>query len=364
MKILTFKRRLNRQWQQYSKYLRYVFNDHAVIALLILLGAGLVAYRQILLTLPKTLLTQVLALALLGLTLSFFWRGATFILPADPVYLLADEGRLRKIKQAAGRYSIIWNVLVQGLMTLVLMPVLLHLFSLTVTLFLFVITLLVKFGLTYANLQKITRFTDDQTNLVDWEGLVNFEQARRQRVLTFFNMFIDVPGLQVQIKKRAWLNPFSSWLEPRQKTAISLIMTQTFVRQPQYLTSWLRLTLFGCLIILFSNAGLGNILLAFLLYLMILQWLPLLSAHQDIVFDSIFPINDKSRIKSFMYITSKIMLITILIWLAVSLVITRLNIISSLEILGLGILALLLEYAYLRHRFNQQSHKKLDAGQR
>ncbi|GAK30289.1 ABC superfamily ATP binding cassette transporter, membrane protein [Weissella oryzae SG25] len=352
MKILTFKRRLHRQWQQYSKYLRYVFNDHAVIALLILLGAGLVAYRQILLTLPKTLLMQVLALALLGLTLSFFWRGATFILPADPVYLLADEGRLRKIKKAAGRYSIFWNVLVQALMTLVLMPLLLRLFAFTVTLLLFAITLLAKISLTYANLQKVTRFTDNQTNLIDWEGLVNFEQARRQRVLNFFNMFIDVPGLQVQIKRRAWLEPFSSWLEPKQKTAIGLIMTQTFVRQPQYLSSWLRLTLFGCLIILFSNAGLGNILLAFLLYLMILQWLPLLNAQQHIVFDIVFPINDKTRIKGFMYITSKLMLITTLVWMIVGLVITRLNIIISLEILGLGVLALILEYAYLRHRFN------------
>ena len=35
-----FKERWQREWRQYSKYLRYVFNDHAMLAVLFLLGAA------------------------------------------------------------------------------------------------------------------------------------------------------------------------------------------------------------------------------------------------------------------------------------------------------------------------------------
>ena len=44
--MYLFKDRLAR-WRQYLKYLRYVFNDHAVLALFILAGAGGLAYQSL-----------------------------------------------------------------------------------------------------------------------------------------------------------------------------------------------------------------------------------------------------------------------------------------------------------------------------
>ena len=53
-----FKERWQREWRQYSKYLRYVFNDHAMLALLFLLGAAGLAYRQLWESAPVTFWTE------------------------------------------------------------------------------------------------------------------------------------------------------------------------------------------------------------------------------------------------------------------------------------------------------------------
>lgn len=42
-----FKERWQREWRQYSKYLRYVFNDHAMLALLFLLGGSWIGVSAI-----------------------------------------------------------------------------------------------------------------------------------------------------------------------------------------------------------------------------------------------------------------------------------------------------------------------------
>lgn len=322
MKILSFRSRWLSQWQQFAKYLRYVFNDHAIIALLILLGAGMVGYQQILVSIQIGFWTKGLALILVGLTFSIFWRGASFILPADPVYLLAAENRLRKILRQATVYSIIINMLVQFLIMLVLTPLLAKLFGISATMIIIIISIGIKGLITLGNMQYMQRFKESaqgrqgQANkLVNWHQLVVSERNRQQKILAFFNMFIDVPGMQARVKRRAWADPLLAFFEPRQSTTISKIMVRTFVRQTQYLSVWLRITLFGGVLIFLSTGWLQLGLLIVLVYLMIIQWYPLVKAQQNVVFDHVYPIKLAERRRAFISITSKFAGLTVVFWL-------------------------------------------------
>ncbi len=57
---------------------------------------------------------QALLIGLTLLTLSVFNKPASFLQPADPVFLLGDEAALRELVQKGTRYSMVVNGLIEG----------------------------------------------------------------------------------------------------------------------------------------------------------------------------------------------------------------------------------------------------------
>ena len=202
-----FKERWQREWRQYSKYLRYVFNDHAMLALLFLLGAAGLAYRQLWENAPVTFWTRSLLLLVLLLTLALFKTPASFVKGADPVFFMGNEGALRRLFHQATIYSVIVNGVIQLILTVLLWPMMFRLLTPKfVTMLLVTIALMaVKMLFVFMKARRTTLFdTTVGNNLIDWRAVVAAEDKRQAAIFSFFNLFIDVPGMKPAVRRQRW----------------------------------------------------------------------------------------------------------------------------------------------------------------
>jgi len=103
--IDLFKNRRQRHLREMAKYLRLVFNDFFVFALLFFLGGLGLGYSNVLKNLkPGFWWAPVVALVVLGVTAQI-GRFATLIEDADRVFLLPKERAMHAYFVVARRYS-------------------------------------------------------------------------------------------------------------------------------------------------------------------------------------------------------------------------------------------------------------------
>ena len=312
-----FKERWQREWRQYSKYLRYVFNDHAMLALLFLLGAAGLAYRQLWENAPVTFWTRSLLLLVLLLTLALFKTPASFVKGADPVFFMGNEGALRRLFHQATIYSVIVNGVIQLILTVLLWPMMFRLLTPKfVTMLLVTIALMaVKMLFIFMKARRTTLFdTTVGNNLIDWRAVVAAEDKRQAAILSFFNLFIDVPGMKPAVRRQRWADRLiGHWPNQSRNPLVRLLVT-TFVRQGQYWDVWGRLSLIGLLVAFVTTGGLQTGLFVILFYLLVLQLLPLASAHQSLVFDHLYPVTVAQRQQAFRNALIPWLALTGLIW--------------------------------------------------
>lgn len=254
MKDLFAKRRQG-FYQTLGKYLPYVFNDHFVLVLMVGLGAGLYQYRQLLRHFPKD--TWLLYLILSGLALLSLTAGrvATYVLPADQHYLLAQELALSElVKQATKRACLFWAG-VEGLLVLLYLPILLKLgWGFWSILLLTFVLILAK--VTLIRSQAKTFYTE--TGGLRWSKLIQQEQARQQAILRFFALFTTVKGLSTTLHRRPWLKPLLSLVKVGQGRLYHNLFWRALLRSGDYLGLVVRLTGLA----LFSLIGVSQPLLA------------------------------------------------------------------------------------------------------
>lgn len=312
-----FKERWQREWRQYSKYLRYVFNDHAMLALLFLLGAAGLAYRQLWESAPVTFWTRSLLLLILLLTLALFKTPASFVKGADPVFFMGNEGVLRRLFHQATIYSVIVNGVIQLILTVLLWPMMFRLLTPKfVTMLLVTIALMaVKMLFVFMKARRTTLFdTTVGNNLIDWRAVVAAEDKRQAAIFSFFNLFIDVPGMKPAVRRQRWADRLiGHWPNQSRNPLVRLLVT-TFVRQGQYWDVWGRLSLIGLLVAFVTTGWLQTVLFVILFYLLVLQLLPLASAHQSLVFDHLYPVTVAQRQQAFRNALIPWLAVTGLIW--------------------------------------------------
>ena len=100
MKELFAKRKQDFR-QQCLKYLRYVFNDHFVLFLLIFMGFLGVQYSQLLRHFPTNHLPIIASLVILSLFILPFGRIATYLEKPDALFLLVREAEVRSFYQGS-----------------------------------------------------------------------------------------------------------------------------------------------------------------------------------------------------------------------------------------------------------------------
>lgn len=267
-----FQKRREQFTRQCLKYLRYVLNDHFVLVLLVFLGFILFQYKQLLANLPQERWLLLLGLVLImGLFLSL-GGVASFILPADKVFLLPQEEAVRKQLASASRRSfLVWGLLQIGLL-IFLTPLLVALgLSWLLVLGLLLVLLILRWYLTKA---KEARFLAGDK--LDWNKLVVEEQERQQAILKFFALFTTVKGISSRTKPRSYLNFMVNKLPKSQDKLWLNLYVRAFLRSGDYLALSLRLLGMSFLILLFiQEVWLAVGLTLLLNYLLLFQLLAL-----------------------------------------------------------------------------------------
>lgn len=276
MKEVFAKRRFDFN-QQCLKYLRYVLNDHFVLVLIFLLGFILYQYSNLLKHFPKNHWPIIAGLIIVSLTLLWLGRVATYLEPADQVFLLTQEDDLiAQIKQARWRSFLVWGSL-QTFFLLILAPLFLALgLSKLGFVTLLVMMLVIKGTLVLFKSRKL--LVGEKLN---WEETLAQEQGRKQAILKFYSLFTNVKGISSQTKRRAYLDFFLAGLAKRQSKLWSNLYLRAYLRSGDYLALTLRLLFLSLLSLVFVKAKLVALALTLIFNYLLLFQLLALAKHYD-----------------------------------------------------------------------------------
>ncbi|USS91198.1 ABC transporter permease [Fructilactobacillus carniphilus] len=342
-----FQHRLVDHWMQLTKYLRYVFNDFFVIALMFFVGALGLAYSNFLRGLtPHQWWQPIIIIAVLELGLQL-GRLATLIMAPDRVFLAPQEGQL----QGYFRQSFIYSLLMAGLMQagvwFALLPFVsvsldwnliqlamgfclslllkwdwlsyqfwtlrnhqrltwwrqplfqwflpLLIFSMGIT-----VNLWVAFGLATGLLIISGWLIQKQVPPLNWQGIVAAEQLRILRIYRFFALFTDVPTVGPQPKRRAYLDRFFRRIPQNQHHLYTNLYVRTFFRDGETSSMYVRLLVVAAVILFFLDNSVVAVIVALtLLYLTGIQLRPFFTFFANNVFTRLYPVQTSDQVRNF-----------------------------------------------------------------
>lgn len=375
-----FKKRLGTHLTELMKYLRLVFNDYFVLALVFMIGGLGYYYSNALKRLTTGLWWApllIIGVLLVGLQMG---RLATLIEAPDYVFLLPKESALINYLRPAFWYSATLAILIEIVFWIVLMPFTQvtvstsasQLFALLGTiiflkiawlnadlarkyhlsnvwlgnrlLFRLIIPLIVLGISVYGNyfvgtaLAGIVMLVGLMTRRlwtdrsVDWQTLIADENSRMHSIYQFFNLFTDVPSLTGAVKRRRYLD----WLLKR----IKLLPNNTYlylyahgiIRDNEMSGLYGRLTVIGTLLLVFVKGEILPIILCLLfIYLIGFQMIPFYFHFDDNAFVHIYPVTTAFQLKNFQRVLL-IMMGTVAVIFAITVIVV--NMTTPVAIIG------------------------------
>ena len=395
-----FNRRRNRYIKEIMKYGRLIFNDHFVLLIFLLVGAGGLAYSQYLDTVTQGMIQPRLFVGLLFFILASTGSTTLLLEPADQIFLLPKEEGFKKVFKQLVTHSYLESLLPVGLITLVTFPIFvstthaepidmafifLTLASLKGLNALFqlmpffeisdetqkksqVIWFLVKLGtlvgllfiqikLTAIIILIITALSWFQfyseklylNKLFNWERMITAEDQRMQKLYRFIGMFANVPNIQTPIRRLAWLDTTLDCLTKRHPTASYYYILRLAIRNTEYSLMILRATLVGAIILAFTNTIiLSAVIVLLFLYIIGFQLLTLVNELKRVPLFQIYPISDEEKLKAVQQLIFQCLFIVSFILAFASL--NGLGIIGGI-LVGIGILfAYLFSFIYAPRR--------------
>lgn len=381
--------RVRRHVSEQVKYLRLVFNDHFVLAIIFLLGALGYTYANAVKDIdPQSWWLKPLMSVILLASLSF-GRVATLLHGADSVFLLPQEKQLAGYLKAAMRYSCWLPASFLASMTGLMAPTLLMtqttaawtLISLLVTLWLLklrrfsvqlenwyqtpqtvnspvwflvewailmsqlfnwwaLVGLVVTLGLTYRQVQHQRQVQASQ--LFNWLAAVEAEDSRMGRIYRLYNLFTDVPGLNSQVKRRRYLDGLIRRINGHQQNPFFFLYLRGFLRGTEFSGLYLRLVLFGGVIIWFSQIWwLGLLLSLLLIYLVGFQLLPFYQQYAQTIFTHLYPVASGTQVQAFKQLlwgllTVQVIIFSLIIGLRFGFGLTSLASVGAMLLLMIG----------------------------
>lgn len=345
--------RLKKHQQQQFRYLRYVFNDHFVIALIFLFGAGVYGYAQLLRYLPTPCMIMRWPVLLILMFTMQFGRLATLIEPADNVFLLPQTPRIYHFLQKGRRYSCLIPAVFILLVNLALYPLLvktLH-YSWPLCINLALSCLLLKDGILRYELALVyqeRRFHwliygfelliigltlwmpyggcvvallfdvmmaqlvrhNLQNTPLQWQYLINNESQRMTNLYRFYNLFTDVPGFNSRIKRRHYLDWLLKKIPQDHQHTYAYLYARGFLRRTEYSNLFLRLWIINLLVLcLFHYPLLVIGINALFAYLICLQLMPLFNQYVGMIMTHLYPLTFSQRIQAFITLLQKLLLL-------------------------------------------------------
>ncbi|MCT0498757.1 ABC transporter permease [Lactococcus cremoris] len=308
-----FKKRRKLWYQQNIKYLRYVFNDHFVLFLMILLGALVVQYVNFLQVHHLNLWGKIILVVFVSLLSQVLGRLATFIEAPDKVFLLTKELEVRAYLIKCLIRSLILPAIVSGLLVLIAAPLLK--FNPIFLILWFLVLVGIKAGLLA---YQIWRFQN--SGLLDWSGLIDLEEARKTGTLRLFSLFTNVKGLKSHSHRRKYLD----FLLTKTKRTYEYLFTRSFLRSGDYLGLTIRLLILSILSMIFVKNGIVAIIMVVVFnYLLIFQLLSLQTAFDYQLLTRIYPLKKAAKTAGLRMIIFRVMMFVTIVELVLSLIFVR-----------------------------------------
>ncbi|WP_429971015.1 ABC transporter permease [Fructilactobacillus sp. Tb1] len=380
-----FKIRLNAHLKEMSRYLKYVFNDFFVIALMFFIGALGLVYSNFLKTVVAGQWWEKIVIILVLIIGLQFCGLATLVKKPDKVFIAPKEYDFKAYLKVAFGYSLIMAVLVQLLVVFILMPFIMASagWSITAIVELLALVLILKWNIMvnhladlfldfpkstlakamvnvimplialviafYVNLSAgilisllfavaLQIMLTRRAKLIDWNYLVASEQRRMSVIYRFFSLFQDVPEVKPKIKRRRWANPIFKLVKQNHQQTFTNLYLRTFIRDGEISSLFFRLTIIGFLVIVFAkNDVLSVCIYDLFIYLVVFQLIPFYKVFDDNVFVHIYPISEKIRMDNFRRVVRTMLMFEILV-LTIGMLISgaAIQFIGFALIIGLG----------------------------
>ena len=338
-----FATRLQQHQKQMMRYLRYVFNDHFVLACTFLLGGVGLYYSDLVKTLPENFLPGKLLILIVLVGLLHVGTFVSLTKPADQVFLLPKEVQMQDFLKRAFRYSLIFPfaVLVLGagfLMPLYVVstgqaywaffPVVLLLWSLKVAFlylrryqlvqnpwlasrsypsWLLACGILLAVALWFSPwlslvgaLLLVVVFREFLVKRVKqplaWDKMIATENRRLQRIYRFINLFTDVPQIATSVKRRKYFDGILALIPKDQKHSYLYLFAHRLLRGSDFGGLYGRLLVLGSVLLYFVTERWFSIAFVCLfLYLIGFQLVPLFNQFQYMLMTQLYPLPTKQK---------------------------------------------------------------------
>lgn len=383
-----FNQRLQSHFTQMSKYLRYVFNDFFVIALMFIIGGIGYQYAMFIKHLQAGQWWEQLVLVVVILFVIQLNNLVTFVKRADFVFWLPKEKEFFAFLRSGLRYSKSLAVIVQIMAWFVMIPFIEKAMVTTniSAILLFLVTMVVL-KMMILNFQMIDNYHHNHNLLnnkvfyrvivplvvvalatyinvyvgviigvamlilshllvtklkqqsIDWQVVIEKTESHENSLNRFFNMFTDVENMQGAVRRRSHLD---SLFKMFNGDVYSVLYSRGIVRDKEISGLLTRVSILGAIIIGAIKLEWMAVLIALLfIYLIVFQLIPYFTNFEDNVFISLYPISFDQQVKSFTNVIGKIMILVIIVLMVGS--IFMFNLLGSLMLL----LALVIEWILL-----------------
>ncbi len=397
-----FNKRQTNYIKEMMKYGRLIFNDHFVLILLLLLGAGGFTYSNYLDTLALGDYAPRIFVAFLYYLIVSMGSVNLLLEPADQIYLLPKEFAFKRIFKKKTAQSFVLSLLLVGIITVITWPIFvttlavptidilfifialaslksLNLFVKVLPFFeknqdrlrkaqmgMTVIKVLTILSLVFFNIKATSLlilvvalvvgylfFSDKlfSSQLFNWAVMIEAEEKRLQRVYRLISMFATVPHIETSIKRVSWLDPALNWLSRRKPTAPYFYLLRTTARNSDYSMLVIRATIVGA--ILLATTGslvISSLLLLLFLYMIGFQLISLITEIDRLPQFKMYPIKQETKEKAVYDL-----IFQLLIFVSIFLGLTST---FSLGILGLSLIPIGFVFAYVFSTFYAPSRVK------
>ena len=388
-----WKERFSLFMQEIQKYLRYIFNGHFVIVLVIGLGGLAYYYSEWVQTLNSSFPAALLIAVLIGIPLTNS-PIYTFLKEPDMFFLLPVETKLNDYFRRSIRISMVFQSYVLLMFIAVAMPLYAAVENgqLKDIFYLFAVLLIVKyfnirikwamlhfqeesvrhidtvvryflnFGIAFilfskasivfvlvllAVLVALFLYFEKATKhkLLKWELLIDLENKRSMSFYRFANMFTDVPKLKEKVARRKWLDPLMSLVSYRQENTFSYLYVRTFCRTSDYLGLFVRLTLIGIFVLLSLTSIIPQIIGAGLfVYVTGFQLITIRRQHENIIWHDLYPILESAKNAAVQKLLINVLVVQTLIFSVVALFTNSLLSFVCVLLIGIAVILLLKTY--------------------
>ncbi|WP_019640642.1 ABC transporter permease [Paenibacillus fonticola] len=350
-------------WGQIIPYLPYVMQSGVAVVLLLLFIVFSAWYTSFLKAMPPDLPVQWILLILLG-PLTVYSGFRTYIQPADVIFLLPQETKMKEYFSPVYFSGVIYKLLALYFVTLTAWPMVVRSGEAALPLWAMLVILLALKSLSAYGAWQELRITTSRArtgyrllrwcfillmlaawiwqlawwksllfmlllsvnyilalrfpmkHTVAWENLIASERSGAARALMILGWFVEVPAEGQKVIRRRWLSLAGNRTPWRRSTAYRYLLIKTFVRS-ELLGIIVRLALLGMLLIYWTgHSWMGIAVYIFFIFITGTQLTALRFVHRDSPAASYYPIMPGIRMKEVLRFISRLLFVlTFILWL-------------------------------------------------